>query len=238
MIRLLSKNEIKQKENADKAREITEGLKISRKVDALRELQAKEEQTLTNFRDESLSVISKEIGDLTTEKELLQSAVDSLRAEKHQGLEILDERKRKLDLLELDIEHRKEVLEEKSYKLQDDERQILVNLRCSNDEMERARTNKERAQQFHIEADSDRKLAGKLMKEATQDSKRIKQESIKDKEKREKSVGIREVKVSTRETECDRREEENITLAEELRIKSIQLEDQRKTLERALKRKK
>ena len=57
MIKLLSKSEIDKAKNADKAKEIAEGLKISRKVDSLRELMADEEKALEKFRSESLFAI-------------------------------------------------------------------------------------------------------------------------------------------------------------------------------------
>ena len=71
MLKLLSKSEIDTAKNLDRSREVAEGLKLSRRVDGLRELASKEEQMLEKHRTETLASISKEISDLNADKEVL-----------------------------------------------------------------------------------------------------------------------------------------------------------------------
>lgn len=78
MLKLLSKNEIAKAKSEERAREIAEGLKISRKVDSLRELQADEERNLFKWRDQTLKAIGDEIDKLLRKKEKLEAEIKEL----------------------------------------------------------------------------------------------------------------------------------------------------------------
>ena len=65
-MRLLEKSEIAKAKAVDRSKEISEGLKISKRVDSLRELASREEQTL----------------DMVRTRELERMATDFLAAEK------------------------------------------------------------------------------------------------------------------------------------------------------------
>jgi hypothetical protein len=102
-MRLLSKQQVAAAKNSEKNREIQEGLKISRRVDALRELMANDEASLIKFRDESLSAVMQQIAEATTEKESIQGEVQQLRTEKSAGLSEVEKAKELLALKEKDI---------------------------------------------------------------------------------------------------------------------------------------
>lgn len=67
-MKLLKKSEIAKAQAEDKRREIEEGLRISRKVDALRELWASEEQAFEKWRTKIL----EEIKELSEKRDALK----------------------------------------------------------------------------------------------------------------------------------------------------------------------
>jgi hypothetical protein len=82
-MKLLQKSEINALKARDTNREISEGLKLSRRVDSLRELQQKEEVNLEKYRTETLKAIKEELRALSAEltkwqKELEKKAEEVL----------------------------------------------------------------------------------------------------------------------------------------------------------------
>lgn len=77
-MKLLSKNEITQKKGTERREEIEQGVTLARKVDALRELAAKEESNLSKFRTETLKRIKEEIGTLSSQKQSLLDEIYEL----------------------------------------------------------------------------------------------------------------------------------------------------------------
>jgi hypothetical protein len=67
-MKLLEKNEISKIKGIERKMEIDEGIKLAKRVDTLRELSAKEQTSLSKFRDESLKQIRIEIDSLITER--------------------------------------------------------------------------------------------------------------------------------------------------------------------------
>lgn len=81
-MRLLDKKEIATKHAAQKKIEIEEGIKIARKVDALRETASKEEARLSKFRTETTKQVQSEIDALIIDRALLKDEVETLCSEK------------------------------------------------------------------------------------------------------------------------------------------------------------
>lgn len=111
-MRLLLKNEVDQLKAKDRQREIDEGLKLSRKVDELRELQAKTEKELEDYKAQSLSVLKQELSVLEARKALIEKQlqtdrdnvekerllIDNLRRENVDKEKSLRERERRIEL--------------------------------------------------------------------------------------------------------------------------------------------
>ena len=91
MIRLLQKSEIDSSKALARKQEIDEGLKLSRRVDALRETAADEEASLEAFRKKTVASISKQIDALSTERDTLKEAVADLEQRRAMALVPLDE---------------------------------------------------------------------------------------------------------------------------------------------------
>lgn len=69
-----------QKERTEERRNlIDEGIKIARKIDSLRDTLGKEERALKQFRDNSMSIVLKEIRVLQDERDSLKAQVKGLK---------------------------------------------------------------------------------------------------------------------------------------------------------------
>lgn len=80
-MKLLPKSEVDLKKAQERKGEIDEGLKLAKKIDALRQAVVEEERKLTLFRRASLETIQKEIDDLLNEKMILEESVIRLTKE-------------------------------------------------------------------------------------------------------------------------------------------------------------
>lgn len=125
MLRLLKKSEIEKAKAEDISMERAEGLKIAKRVDALREIQAQEEASLIKFRTSTLSQIHKDcqteeakLTALSYQRKELEDDVEDLRAKQHKLLQIpldtewdtIDDKHRHLSQMEVAISDRLEVL--------------------------------------------------------------------------------------------------------------------------------
>lgn len=80
-MKLLLKSTITNQKNAERKQEIDEGLALARRIDALRETSAKEEQNLLTYRATALKVVQNEIDILVKQKNDLESEIK--RQEEH-----------------------------------------------------------------------------------------------------------------------------------------------------------
>lgn len=60
-MKLLAKSDIQKAKSIERQQLVNEGLKLAKRVDDLREVVAEEEQTLENFRRETLKEIHRQI---------------------------------------------------------------------------------------------------------------------------------------------------------------------------------
>ena len=232
MIKLLSKSEIDKAKNADKAKEIAEGLKISRKVDSLRELMADEEKALEKFRSESLSAISKEIEEKNSEKIKLENEVRELRREIMSESKLTREERHNLEQLKEVLIKKEEELGKKSQEIDLKEIDIAIALKNSAEDEKRAQNHREIAENLHKKAEEEKNEAD-LIKQRAQ---KIEDNINNYKQETENLFVIREIAISQKEQDLILQEEENKKLEQELNKEKIQLADQRATLERALER--
>lgn len=81
-MRLLTKNEVQTAKNADKKREIDEGVKLAKKVDTLRKVSAEEETRLGKFREQSMAQLKHDGLTLQAENKELEIRNVALKAER------------------------------------------------------------------------------------------------------------------------------------------------------------
>ncbi len=126
-IKLLSKQEINQRQATQKRAEIDEGRKLAQRVDNLREIAVTEEASLASFRAKTLKAINTEIQLVSTERDLLIIEVNSLRAEIKAGLaevtrakESLSEEKDRIISREEELRERIALVEKKEAQIKKD----------------------------------------------------------------------------------------------------------------------
>jgi hypothetical protein len=231
-MKLLSKSEIKKAQHADRALEIAEGLKLSRKVDSLRELKATEEEALTKFRNESLAAITKEINELLLKKESIQKEADALREEMKKETTLSREERLHLERLKELLEKKEKEIQEKESALRLNEIDIATAIQDAHDSLIRATNHEEETTRLHIVASNERMEAQNALVEATA----VRENAIKFREDTERELALRESGLARRESDLSIREKNNVDVTRELNAEKIRLADQRATLERELER--
>jgi hypothetical protein len=231
-IRLLKKSELATAQSLDRSREIAEGLKISRKVDNLRELQANEEQTLEKFRVETLTAIQAEISGFVASKEALVSEVRELQKKLDGMLPSMAVKRNDLNALKIELEKREKEIGEKTENLNLLEIDIAIALKNAEDSLKRRNTHEEIAKNLHKTAvDKEEEAKGVLTNARITEERALQlQKDV------EQSLSLREQGVSEKENMVKAQLEDNLNISRELEQEKIRLADQRGTLERALER--
>ena len=232
MIKLLEKSELDKAKSNDRAKEIAEGLKISRKVDALREQLAKEDKTLDDFRKATLATIATEFNLANQEKESVLAEVKLLRAEKADGLKSVDAGMAELRLLGGSLSEREQKLLAQEQALDGQKVAVAITLKNTEDELARAQTQADNAARLHLEANADRVEADKVLTAA----KRVKAEADSDRQTTEIILLAKEQDIIIRNNKSLQQEQANLEISKELSEEKIRLADQRATLERAMER--
>ncbi len=97
-MRLLSKQEINARKATEKKQQIDEGVKLARKVDALRELRTQEDAVLQKFRAETVATINDEIKTLSERRISLSDEVVLLEWRRADALKPLEKETAELEV--------------------------------------------------------------------------------------------------------------------------------------------
>lgn len=231
-MRLLTKNEVAVAQNKDKAREISEGLKISRRVDSLRELEAQEELKLNKYREETLAEIAKQIREETKKRDSIAEESRILQKKLDKMLPGLATKREELNTFQSELEQRKQSLDEREEKLGFAEIDIAVSLKDADDALKRALTHEESAKFLHGKSQQDRDEARQLFEKAENTEKR----ALDFQSDTEMALSVRESALSRKEKEIEEKEKVLLERERELVVEKAQVADQRKTLERSIER--
>lgn len=231
-MKLLRKPEIMARKASDEAREAAEGLKIARKVDALRELAADEEKKLSDFRNASLRETQEAIGKLEEQRASLASEVASLQTKLGKMLpgmgtrrEELDKKEKHLFAVERQQKQRKEELDLQELDILEDKSALASSLG-------RARTSEERANSS-LKAAQERESASVQALERAQS---IENGLLSQKNEQEKIFAEKEGYLAYRECELASFEAELKGKERVLNMEKAKLEDRKALLERNLER--
>ncbi len=100
-MRLLDKKIVVAQVAQERKNQIDDGLKLAKKIDALRQTHAEEEERLETFRREMVAEVQREIAAAISEREVLQVANERLREERfalQAPLDLKEERTKNLQL--------------------------------------------------------------------------------------------------------------------------------------------
>lgn len=231
-MKLLNKDEIAKAQNADRAKEISEGLKISRRVDSLRELQASEERALSKFREESLALISEEIKELTKKKENILEEIRQVQADLQNETTLTREERQNLEKLKAELEIREKEIDDKSLELDLRETDIHIALKEAKDSVIRAKGRESRSEELQRKATLEEQEISQRLSRA----RKMEENTVRFKEETELSLSLERAELEKEKEKTSSLQEENLQKSRELEVEKKQLADQRKTLERAMER--
>lgn len=231
-LRLLTKSQIATAQSIDKAREIQEGLKISKRVDGIRELKAKEESEFEKFRTETLSSIGREIETLNKTKEAIILEIRDFREEKRKGLRDVEQGLLSVTSFRAVLDQRESYLKELEQRLLRKQDEINATLLSSKDELERSRTHKEESERLHLVAQNNHEASMFSLKAA----RKTEETTLLLKEALEKELSHRQQIIAQMEQDIIIKEKEIKNTKKELKTKEAQLLDREATVTRDFNR--
>lgn len=233
-MRLLSKSEIDKAKAQDRQREVSEGMKLAKSVDSLRETHAHEEVALSKFRENTLKQAMDDISKAEADKRILDEEVKNLREEREILLNPVDltEAREKVAKERIEVDLQKAENSEKEKDLVSRETQLFTSLKEMKKEQAKIENHKEIALRSLAETEENLKESKKIRKEAED----WKKEVVRELHESEEALRLRERNLKAREQELIVEKEQADLKAKELQIQEIRLQDQRETLERALNR--
>lgn len=208
-MKILAKNEVSAAKNVDRKREIDEGVKLVRKVEALRKTHANEEATLKVFREQSVAQAMKDIEELVERKQNLTNEVADLEAKKIAANVPLDSEWERLREWEKEVAGRhfdNQTTTDLLAKATDllSERERGVNFEEERLADERARSKKMLGEALIKDTQADNKLKMALEAEIASQERHAERSARID--KREKDLVARETASVARHSELDERE--------------------------------
>lgn len=230
-IRLLQKKEIDVIKAKERKIEIDEGVKLAKRIDSLREIQAEEEASLYKFRCETVSKIGKEITEKSFERDTLIHEISQLK-DKRVALEkpltaewkSLEKEKESFAGEKKEFDKQKDLLSQK-------DKEVSQRIKETVDEFQRAEEKEERANKFLVEADDIKKTAEEIFIS----NKKERQEIKKAKRDIEKDFEIRNGRCTERGTKLITWEKDLTEKETDLANREYVLTDKYKTFERAQK---
>lgn len=230
--KLLDKRIVSAEVATQKKRQIDEGIRIAKKVDALRETKQEEEQNLDRFREENIRRVQIEIDAKIRERDELRREVENLHGERLRLIAPLDEEWAKVNEKSAELEQIGIKLAEIDASLLERGKVLEGLEKEKNDALERAKSKEERATKAlekatHTQQEADERYtslvgqANKVLEEAT---------------KREKGVEQREINADMFEFRLKDKERSQQAKEEELTMREVQLQEGWKNLQQTAER--
>jgi len=231
-IKLLSKQEINQKQALQRHAEIEEGRKLAKRVDNLRELAVQEEASLASFRANTLKSINQEIKKASKEHEAILNEVKTLRGELETGFSELEKAKNEVKLKEQDLVSRENQVEERIKLVKAKEKEIKKGFEENLTMASRLEYANERLLKINMEADAKIQTANDMFDDA--ELRRGQVDRLYQRVTEE--LHHKDITVASKERDLIIRAEHLDERAEALRVKELNLIDREQTLDREFKR--
>ena len=229
----MTKKEVKRSADEVRKNEVEEGKKLARQIAGIRQIRAEEEISLEKFRCETVANIKAETEPLQAELEKTKKELSDAKKTRDELLKPLDaeweEVKRVKDEAEKDREKAK-IAREKVEKLEAETKHTLT-------QADHAKVRALSCEEVAQEAKQSAIIMEREAQETLEKADTIKREANAYKYEALATVAEEHRKLTLRQEVLELNEKNVREAAEANRIKAIQLEDERQTLERALKRK-
>lgn len=229
-MKLLEKNKIQELKTQERVVEVTEGAKLAKKIDNLRQMYADEQRNLVTFRNETIKNVQAEINTYFVQKEELQDEIYSLTEQKKELLIPLDRQWEKVHKKEEELiifaGNLQKIFSDNAIAKQDIdiERQLLK------EDQHRNAIDKAWTVKLLTETEEKNNKATSILAKTEETEKNV----LAKLSKKEKALSIRESNISYAEIDIKNK---NDNLAKEYQFISntkIQLDSERKILERAI----
>ena len=231
-MKLRDKYEVDALKALERKREVDEGAKLARSVDALRELKSAEERNLQKFHTDALARVQAEIDEKIQDLNHLKGEIEQARLQRQELQKPLTEewhalrdaqdafQKEKDELVQVAI-----TFNAKQAEL-DSRKQAVINEEGRiADDKKRSEKLLQDASELHEQALHKEKLASQTLDDSTRESK-----------EREERLTVREKQVAASERDIENIRKHLLTKEQSLETERIQVADMRRTLERALAR--
>jgi hypothetical protein len=229
---LLPKKEVERLKADERRKEIDEGVKLAKKVDALRELAAKEEANLEKYRVESTKSLRVEISGLLEQKGTLVKEIKEV------------EERRRIALIPLDSEKAKVKADREELQLAEDNLSVLVTVN---------QKEKEKVEQIRREIEIDKaRIDDELMRvkdtlsqaEKTRNkaeislayAKEIERQALTDAEYQTKLINARRAEVEVIARDAENQRQANLAHSIDLAQRERRLQDRNQMFIRNQKR--
>jgi hypothetical protein len=231
-LRLLPKSEIASLKAKEQSRQIEEGVKVAKRVDALRETYAKTEQELEAYRIATLGAIGDEIRVLGDKKEKLSGELHDMQQKYDSLMPDISIKRNELRQFEKSLKGWEQKLEkrEESAALAEidvaEAKKKTEMLLISQEDNERISRN------LLLDAENKKKEAQTTLDTA----KKVRERAYIDHENMDAVLKLREFTIKTKEQDISKKELELMNKERGLDKEKIKVADMRETLDRALKR--
>jgi hypothetical protein len=231
-MKLLAKSEVAKSQAVQKRQQQDEGMKLAERVDSLRELQTKEEQSLSKFRDKSLSEITREISQAAAERDGILSEVRRLRSEKQIGMEDVAWAKFDVDNFAASVKEREKVVEEKAIELAKQEKSLAISLKKALTDQKTTEVRLQEAETLQVSAFEDAKES----KLALMVAKNMQEQAVLAEERAKEALDAREHILARNEANLAKKEAQNAEDRAQIERDKVKIRDRYAMLERDKKR--
>lgn len=194
-MKLLDKKTANAEVATQKKQQIDSGIKLAKKVDALRETLGEEEKNLETFRTETVKGVQIEIDSLIRQKDTIKEEINVLNRQKAKALVPLEVEWERVRRVSVKLEKDRMLFDQMSFSFTEREAEIERSEREAENEKERASNLKHRASEDLAEADSTLSHA----REASAEIRNKAQVVLAAAETKEKEVGLKEKDLEVRE---------------------------------------
>lgn len=232
-MKLLTKSEITTLKAKDQKQAIDEGIKLTRRVESLREIQAQEEASLKQFREKTIKEIQEEIKREIKPLEDLKKEVEFLKEEREKALKPLYHELEELSRSREEIQKEFRDLGVQRLEVEKSQESAQENLKNSLDEFSRAAEERGRSIELLQDADLKSQQATQLVKE----SENIKYKSEVLARNIQEEFQKRDSQIASKERNLTLRDEHQKSRELELNTRETKLNDRERMFQRTLKRK-
>lgn len=231
-MKLLDKYQINTLKATERKKEIDEGLKLAKKVDALRELTAKEQANIEKFREQTLKEVKNEITDLISQRGVLDTDVKRLQEERQRLLVPLTNEWLEVSNLKEQLNDKKEEIHEKEIEFIQKTDDLVNRIKALYIEEQRIEDTRNEIDKQLAEVTEFRNKKKTVLLDIQEHQKEV----YTDCETKIKELTDRELDVASRERDEKNKEDLLNNKEKELNKQSIAIRDKYETLNRTIKR--